>query len=123
MKFRFAKFLALVAVLQILGGHWLALQSVAWVSMVIDYSKVTSIGTAIGKTFDGAHPCSLCKTVSNGLSQERKNEPVKSPVKFEAVLGAGLVLMPPAASSVDFPKVTQTAVGLVVEPLLPPPLA
>ena len=123
MKLRVAQFLALIAALQILGGHWLALQSVAWVTMVIDYSKETSIGSAIEKTFDGAHPCSLCQTVSKGLSQERKSEPVKSPVKFEAVLGARLVVMPPSAKSLDFPKLSQIRLDLVSEPLVPPPLA
>jgi len=62
LNLRLAKTLALFAAIQILGGHWMALQSVAWLTMVIDYSKQTTLGDALEKTFDGAHPCALCKT-------------------------------------------------------------
>jgi hypothetical protein len=43
-----------------IGLHWIALQSLAWTTMVIDYSKHAPLCQAIAQTFDGAHPCSLC---------------------------------------------------------------
>jgi len=59
------------------GLHWIALQSVAWTSMVIDYSKHAPLCRAIALTFDGAHPCSLCYVVSKGKTSE-KNQDLRS---------------------------------------------
>lgn len=39
---------------------------------MIDYSKRTALCQAIAQTFDGAHPCSLCKVVSKGKDSEKK---------------------------------------------------
>jgi hypothetical protein len=55
-----------------IGLHWIALQSLAWTTMMIDYSKRTALCQAIAQTFDGAHPCSLCKVVSKGKDSEKK---------------------------------------------------
>src|SRR5215831_8992356 len=57
-----------------IGLHWLTLQSIAWTSMIIDYSKRGSLCQAIAQTFDGAHPCSLCHIVDKGKSTESKSE-------------------------------------------------
>lgn len=46
------------------GGHLAILQGVAWTNMVRDFAKTESIGTALEKTFDGQHPCQLCKTIT-----------------------------------------------------------
>ena len=60
-----------------IGLHWIALQSLAWTTMVIDYSKRAPLCQAIAQTFDGAHPCSLCRVVSKGNNSE-KNEDLRS---------------------------------------------
>ena len=120
---RLARFLALIAAMQILGGHWAALQSVAWVTMVIDYSKQSSLGVALEKTFDGAHPCSLCNTVSKGRSDERRNETVKLLVKFEAVLAGDFVTPGPADELFIYPTLSLKAAAIALEPPIPPPLA
>jgi hypothetical protein len=118
-----ANILALFAAIQILGGHWMALQSVAWLTMVIDYSKQTTLGVALEKTFDGAHPCSLCNTVSKGRSEERKDEAVKLVIKFEAVLTSDLLMPVATGTPRDFPELIQPQPVLAREPLTPPPLA
>jgi hypothetical protein len=53
-----------------IGLQWLALQSIAWTAMIVDYSKNASLCQAIAKTFDGAHPCSLCKIVNKGAEKK-----------------------------------------------------
>jgi len=55
-----------------IGLQWLALQSIAWTAMIVDYSKQDSICHAIAKTLDGAHPCSLCHVVNRGSTAENK---------------------------------------------------
>jgi len=57
-----------------IGLQWIALQSLAWTTMLIDYSKRAPLCRAISQTFDGAHPCSLCHVVSNGKNSEKKQD-------------------------------------------------
>jgi hypothetical protein len=61
-----------------IGLHWVALQSVAWATMILDYSKRAPLCQAITQTFDGAHPCSLCHVVSKAKNSE-KNRDFQSP--------------------------------------------
>ncbi len=122
MLLRLSRILALIAAVQILGGHWVALQSVAWVGMVIDYSQQSSLSVAIEKTFDGAHPCGLCKTVTSGRSEEQKNETLKLLVKFEAVLAPQVIALAPVGQPMVFPRLFETHSALAFAPPTPPPL-
>ena len=55
-----------------LGLHWGLLQTVAWTGMIISYSREATFKVAIGQTFDGAHPCPLCKAIAKGRAEEKK---------------------------------------------------
>jgi hypothetical protein len=55
-----------------LGLHWALLQTVAWSGMLISFSRSGSFNEAVAKTFDGQHPCPLCKVVRQGRAQERQ---------------------------------------------------
>ena len=57
-----------------IGLQWIALQSLAWTTMLIDYSKRAPLCQAIAQTFDGAHPCSLCHVVNAGKNSEKKSD-------------------------------------------------
>jgi hypothetical protein len=57
-----------------IGLQWLALQSIAWTAMVVDYSRYVSFSKAIAQTFGGAHPCSLCRIVNKGNTCEKKSD-------------------------------------------------
>jgi hypothetical protein len=57
-----------------IGLQWIALQSIAWTAMIVDYSKRGSLCEAIAQTFDGAHPCSLCHIVNKGKTTEKKSD-------------------------------------------------
>ena len=64
---------ALVLTLSLsLGAHWALLQPVAWVGMVITYSRDASLAEAVSKTFDGQHPCALCKVIQEGRQDSRQ---------------------------------------------------
>jgi hypothetical protein len=56
----------------------MTLQSVAWTAMFIQYTKSVPVCQAISRTFDGAHPCSLCHIVNKGKASEKKPD-VQSP--------------------------------------------
>jgi hypothetical protein len=67
-----ARAITIVALCCAIGLQWVALQSIAWTAMIVDYSKHGSLSQALAQTFDGAHPCSLCRIVSNGKACEKK---------------------------------------------------
>jgi hypothetical protein len=68
-----------------IGLHWIALQSFAWTTMMIDYSKRAPLCQAIAQTFDGAHPCSLCHVVGKVKSSEKKQDLQSSRVKIDII--------------------------------------
>ena len=81
-----------------LGAHWMFLQSVAWVGMVVNYSHDATLTEALSKTFDGQHPCKLCKFVQQGKTTEKKQDTQKPMKELGKFLPAGraFALCPPA---------------------------
>ena len=71
---RFGKFLVVVALVTTTGLHWAALQSVAWTTMLVDNLRTQSLTEAVQHTFDGKHPCCLCKAIAAGRKSEQKKE-------------------------------------------------
>lgn len=65
------------------GGHWAMLQGVAWVTMVHDFSRGGSLTQAVEKTFDGKHPCAMCKKIAKAKNSEASGEKVPVTVKLE----------------------------------------
>src|SRR2546427_5728196 len=57
-----------------IGLHWTVLQTVAWAAMIVSYSQEAPLGEAVVKTFDGQHPCTLCKQIAKGKRPEKKSE-------------------------------------------------
>jgi hypothetical protein len=67
--------LAIVLLLVLsLGLHWAFLQTVAWTGMLIRYSQQNTFAEAVSQTFDGEHPCAMCKVVQQGRAAERQQE-------------------------------------------------
>jgi hypothetical protein len=60
-----------------IGLPWALLQSVAWTTMLIEYSQQTTLRQAIEQTFDGAHPCNMCKGISAA-----QHSPKRSPIEI-----------------------------------------
>jgi hypothetical protein len=91
--------------------------------MLVTYSRDASIFDAVSKTFDGEHPCKLCKEIQKGRGEEKKqdNETVKPGYKLE--LG---VLWNPLSIAFDHYPKQVTTFQIVVEskseePPTPPP--
>ena len=66
-----------------LGLHWALLQTVAWTGMIVSYSHQASFAQAVSKTFDGKHPCCLCKAIQKSRAEEKSREQVKPVVKLD----------------------------------------
>ena len=69
---KLARLFILTALMVSIGGQWMALQGLAWLGMAVTYSvKSGSVTTGLSETFDGEHPCPLCKAVQKGSQEER----------------------------------------------------
>ena len=120
---RIARFLVLIAAVQILGGHWAVLQSVAWAKMLVEYAQQDPLRVAIVKTFDGEHPCSICHTVSDGRKKEEKREATITVAKIDAVLAPAVDLPRVEVAGSSYSLVRISAVTRADAPPTPPPLA
>jgi hypothetical protein len=56
------------------GGQWVVLQSVAWAGMIVSNLRHDSLSTAVSHTFDGQHPCPLCKAIQSSRQSEKKSD-------------------------------------------------
>ena len=109
-----------------LGLHWTVLQSAAWVGMVVAYSKDASLGEALEKTFDGAHPCPLCKIVESGSKSDdeksRKTESSKIK-KFDLMVVVIESLGVPSPDAPRYLPLMQRPAPREYAPPVPPPRA
>jgi hypothetical protein len=80
-----ARIATVIALCCAIGLHWLALQSFAWATMIIDYSKRAPLCQAITQTFDGAHPCSLCHVVSKAKNSEERQDLASPASKIDMI--------------------------------------
>ena len=72
-----AAVMALVGVLFATGSQWVVLQSVAWANMWVRYAQQEGGAAAWEKTFDGRHPCPLCRKVQEGRRADRERSPLE----------------------------------------------
>jgi hypothetical protein len=85
-----------LAVLGISGGHWAVFQAVAWSRMLVQNSRGGELTEAVIKTFDGQHPCDLCRQIEKGRKAEQKPELQMHLVKLTLFHAqAEVVLVPP----------------------------
>ena len=118
---KFGQVLMIVAILAATGAHWLAFQSVAWAAMLAENLQTSSLERAIQCTFDGKHPCCLCKEIAKAKQSEKKSD-VQVELKksdfshnrFEFVFAA-----PSHFYEVGDPKTS--AISITEPPSLPPP--
>ena len=118
---RWGKWFVVLALVSVTGGHWAFLQSAAWVGMALSYSKCDSMTVALEKTFDGKHPCQLCKLVKAGKAAEQRHDFQKLETKFDFLFVAGTCGLFPPRPFRHFTPQPQRAELLAQSPLLPPP--
>jgi hypothetical protein len=69
---RIGKIFLVLALVAMLGAHWALLQTVAWTTMLADNLHSDSFCAAVTETFDGNHPCEMCKAIAAGKKSEKK---------------------------------------------------
>jgi hypothetical protein len=99
---RASQYLLVGTLLVSMGGHLALLQTVAWGNMLVDFSSKGSLTEAMDKTFDGEHPCPLCKAVKKSKSEEDKKPLLKSEMKMEVALPVPVKVPLPRSTEVVF---------------------
>jgi hypothetical protein len=81
-----------VALASSIGLHWALLQSVAWTTMLAANLSCSSLPEAVQQTFDGKHPCSLCKAIAKGRQSEKKADFPNPGKKLDVVLNRSVFI-------------------------------
>jgi hypothetical protein len=122
MRSRLGILFCSLALLQILGGHWAFLQTGAWIGMIVQYSQQGGLKSGLAQTFDGEHPCPVCKAVQDGQKQEQKKAPLlQAELKkdFLAVWNRFQVHL--NWVEIDYLEFVEQLQDLALEPAVPPP--
>ncbi|HXT10316.1 MAG TPA: hypothetical protein VN873_02050 [Candidatus Angelobacter sp.] len=118
---RVGQLLMIIAVLSATGTHWLALQSVAWTAMLAENLHTSSFKQAIRSTFDGKHPCCLCKEIARDKQSEKKSDVQFDLKKLDLSLGNFEIVFRPPSASHELQAANESADSLTRAPSVPPP--
>jgi hypothetical protein len=116
-----ARVATIIALCCAIGLHWIALQSVAWTTMIIDYSKRAPLREAVTQTFDGAHPCSLCHAVSTGKNSEKKSDLQSLTPKIDMICAPRAIRLLPPFRRFEYVSTDFSRARIGQPPLIPPP--
>ena len=104
-----------------IGLHWGLLQSVAWVEMLVTYSHDAGMAEALAETFDGRHPCCLCKAIAKARQSEKKSQYQPPLKKFECLAAQPQLVLPGASGRQFLPLATGLLDSVLFSPPTPPP--
>jgi hypothetical protein len=104
-----------------IGLHWAFFQTLAWAQMVISYSHNAPLTEALEKTFDGKHPCKLCKNIAESKQSEKKADSDLDSKKFEFSFVASAFIFSAPVFLDDARPANLFAPALAETPPVPPP--
>lgn len=118
---RIGRVVVIVALCLSIGSYWALLQSVAWAGMLVENSRHFSLSEAVARTFDGEHPCDLCKRVQQSKKESEPKQNAPAAKKFDLrVVTSGCVLFPPCDFEVQRAG-SERAQARIDAPPSPPP--
>ena len=119
---RCGKILVIFALVFSTGLHWAALQAVAWTTMLAaNLRSNESFSEAVAQTFDGEHPCPLCKAITAGKKSENTSEATVLKLKLEFPPVADKFVLVVPKMFVPFTTEKLSADSFSSKPPLPPP--
>jgi hypothetical protein len=123
---RIVRFVLTLVLMISIGAQWAVLQSAAWLGMAVSYSiRAGSVVDGLGKTFDGRHPCALCRAVEKGSRDGKRKSslPGEKMAKQKLHLLSALSLaMPTASSRQEHPAWIGILPERTLKPAIPPPI-
>ena len=121
MLARCGKILVVIALVLTTGLHWAALQTVAWTTMFANNLCSDNFSCAVSRTFDGKHPCCLCKAIAAAKQQQKKSETIAPAVRLEFPPAAKKAVLFPPTQFEMLPLGDAVADSLPSKPPVPPP--
>jgi hypothetical protein len=121
VRSRLPRVFIIVALCLSIGAHWAALQSVAWATMLVQNAKQAPIARAIAQTFDGEHPCNLCKGVAAAQGSEKKRDAQPLTAKPDLICATRTIALLPRVSDHIFAPFYALAPERIFTPPTPPP--
>ncbi|HEV2694904.1 MAG TPA: hypothetical protein VG347_18570 [Verrucomicrobiae bacterium] len=118
---RTGKILVIAALVLTTGAHWMALQTVAWTTMIAANWSTGSFSAAVSNTFDGRHLCPLCKAIAAAKKSEQKKESISPTLKLEFPPAAEQFVWIAPKSFCPFPVTHNVAENFSKKPPVPPP--
>ena len=112
-----------------MGLHYAVVQMVGWVNMTVEYSRTAPLSEALVMTFDGKHPCKLCKLVEKELGKSEQDDKRAPEKKMELKLppvicwADGIPLLSRSHQALSQVKLDDRARFRRERPPLPPPRA
>jgi len=91
--------------------------------MVINYSQHCSLVKAVEQTFDGAHPCDLCKRINKAKDAEKKQDNQRSTPKADLICVVRQFAPLSPFIPVDYSEQASFLVDGLQKPPSPPPRA
>lgn len=113
--------LAVLLVFQVSGAHWVILQSIAWMGMMVQNIQKETLQDAVSKTFDGEHPCKMCVVIEQGKKSEGKQEVRLSLLKQEFIDITGFIVFSPPQYFWENDGISCNWIFIQEGPLTPPP--
>lgn len=120
MLLRLGKVLVIFTFVATLSAHWALLQTVAWTTMLAGNLHSCSLHDAVAMTFDGQHPCPLCKAIAAAKNSEQKNQIVLVTQKLDFLPVHGRLILA-APMPVEIPSPDMFAASIPQKPPVPPP--
>lgn len=121
MFVRIGKIVLVLSLVALLGAHWALLQTVAWTTMLAGNLQAHSLSESMIRTFDGQHPCCLCKAIAAGKQSEKKTDYSLQSQKLEfPPLKESFAVIAPTEFQL-LPLENAFAKSLFQKPLLQPP--
>ena len=109
-----------VLLVVVLGGQWALFQTMAWTTMLATNLQSNSLDAAVSMTFDGKHPCSLCRAIAAGKQSEKKNTATPNQ-RFDGLLPRqNFTLIAPSRLKL-VPQLDASSGSIPREPPTPPP--
>jgi hypothetical protein len=122
LHFRVGFLFCSLAFLPLLGGHWSVLQVGAWAGMVVTYSHRVGLIAGLSQTFDGGHPCPICKAIQKGKKEEQKKAPMLHTGLIKDYLATwNHFHIHRGWAEVEYPGLAEHLQGFAIEPAVPPP--
>jgi hypothetical protein len=118
---RLTKAFVIIALVATTGLHWAALQTVAWTTMLAENLQSSSVHDAMTKTFDGQHPCCLCKAIAAAKKSGQKAEFLLQSQKLEFPPAPEILILVAPTRFQLLPQADTYAESLPHPPLTPPP--